>query len=132
METDPLTNANRIGFDADIVIWYPEEEPLAAQSEADGPASISQGGSKERRRITITNSMLHHRIDYTPFEGIQVRNWPRWVYLRGKLAWDRDGAGVVAAQGDGEFVRRTRSTLLTGQLGRGPTGMMRDELSYWT
>jgi dihydropyrimidinase len=102
-----------------------------AQSEADGPVSHSQAKGEQGRRITITNSMLHHRIDYTPFEGIQVRNWPRWVYLRGRLAWDRDGEGVLVKRGAGEFLRRTKSTLITGQMGRQPTGMMKSELSYW-
>ncbi|ETS75377.1 hypothetical protein PFICI_12321 [Pestalotiopsis fici W106-1] len=122
------------GFDADIVIWYPEETPLVSQSEADGPQSISSsrqtGGG--RGKITITNSMLHHRIDYTPFEGVQVRNWPRKVFLRGQLAWDRDGAGVTAKLGDGEYLKREKSTLLTGQMGRQPTGMLAGELSYWS
>ncbi|KAI4592962.1 hypothetical protein KJ359_010215 [Pestalotiopsis sp. 9143b] len=97
------------GFDADIVIWYPASTP-----------------------ITITNAMLHHRIDYTPFEGARVGNWPRKVFLRGRLAWDRDGAGVTALLGDGEYLPRAKSTLLTGQMGRQPTGMLAGELSYWS
>lgn len=101
------------GFDADLVIWYPEEAP------------------RPRRRFRITNGDLHHRIDYTPFEGIEVRNWPRWVFLRGKLAWDRDGAGVVGAKSDGQFLRREKSTILTGQMGRRATGMKDGEWKYW-
>ncbi|KAK9772103.1 hypothetical protein AB5N19_11725 [Seiridium cardinale] len=120
------------GFDADIVIWYPEEAPLASHSEADGPTSSSHEVVNKRSKITITNGMLHHRIDYTPFEGIQVRNWPRYVFLRGQLAWDRDGQGVLARKGDGVFLKREKSTLLTGQMGRQPTGMSKGELSYWT
>ncbi|KAK8022689.1 dihydropyrimidinase [Apiospora rasikravindrae] len=82
------------GHDADIVIWYPEDPPLVAVSEADGPLSSSGGNERQsKKKITITNSMLHHRIDYTPFEGIEVRNWPRWVFLRGRRVWDRDGGG---------------------------------------
>lgn len=101
------------GFDADLVIWYPEEE------------------EKKPKRFRITNGGLHHRIDYTPFEGIEVRNWPRWVFLRGKLAWDRDGAGVVGGKSDGRFLRREKSTILTGQMGRRATGMMDGEWKYW-
>lgn len=98
------------GFDADVVIWYPEEAA---------------------RTFQITNGDLHHRIDYTPFEGIEVRNWPRWVFLRGQLAWDRDGAGVVGSPSDGQFLRRGKSTILTGQMGRRATGMMEGEWKYW-
>ncbi|KAI0480177.1 hypothetical protein GGR56DRAFT_257547 [Xylariaceae sp. FL0804] len=124
------------GHDADIVIWYPEEPPLAAHSsETDGGAgagTTAGGKSKSRPKFRISNSMLHHRIDYTPFEGVEVRNWPRWVFLRGRKAWDCDGAGVVGRKGDGEFLRRGRSTLLTGQMGRGATGMLKGEMGYWT
>lgn len=120
------------GFDADIVIWYPEEEPLVSQSEADGPPSIHRDAARKRDKITITNGNLHHRIDYTPFEGIEVRNWPRFVFLRGRLAWDRDGNGVEVKKGDGLYLRRARSTILTGQMGRQPTGMLKGEISYWT
>lgn len=119
------------GFDADIVIWYPEGEPLISQAEADGPFSISHEAASQRSKITITNGNLHHRIDYTPFEGIEVRNWPRLVFLRGQLAWDRDGNGVVAKKGDGMYLKRDKSTILTGQMGRRPTGMLEGELSYW-
>lgn len=100
------------GFDADLVIWYPE-------------------GKESTRTFRITNGDLHHRIDYTPFEGIEVRNWPRWVFLRGKLAWDRDGAGVIGTKSDGQFLRRGKSTILTGQMGRQATGMMDGEWKYW-
>ncbi|PLB44211.1 D-hydantoinase [Aspergillus steynii IBT 23096] len=91
------------GYDADIVIWYPEEGYNAPGLPV---------------RFTITNESLHHRIDFTPFEGIKVRNWPRWVFLRGKLAWDRDGEGVVGRKGEGQFLKRQPSTTLTGQAGQ--------------
>lgn len=122
------------GHDADIVVWHPEEPPLVAVSEADGPPSSGSGSANAPRpskRVTITNGMLHHRIDYTPFEGIEVRNWPRWVFLRGKRAWDRDGGGVVGEKGDGVFLKRGKSTVLTGQMGRTGVGMMKGEQSYW-
>ncbi|CAN8104895.1 unnamed protein product [Discula destructiva] len=105
------------GFDADLVIWYPEGH--------------GAGHEKEARSIKITNEMLHHRIDYTPFEGIEVRNWPRWVFLRGKLAWDRDGEGVVGTTLDGQFLRRGKSSILTGQMGQRATGMMEGEWKFW-
>ncbi|KAK8117892.1 dihydropyrimidinase [Apiospora kogelbergensis] len=126
------------GYDADIVIWYPEEPPLVSMSEADGPISATgnygkkdPGTPKTKDKFTITNSMLHHCIDYTPFEGIEVRNWPRWVFLRGKRVWDRDGEGVIGEKGDGVFLKRGKSTILTGQMGRTGMGMMKGEHSYW-
>ena len=99
------------GLDADIVIWHPD-----AASDRD---------------FLITNSSLHHRIDYTPFEGMRVRNWPRYVFLRGKRVWDRDHGGVLGKPGDGQYLARTRSRILTGQPGRTATGMNYGERAAW-
>ncbi|BFZ62541.1 hypothetical protein YB2330_003642 [Saitoella coloradoensis] len=76
--------------DADVTIWYPEGklEPYA-----------------------LKNEMLHHDVDYTPFEGREVRNWPRYTILRGEVVWDKDGEGLVGKKGYGEFVMRGISTL---------------------
>lgn len=103
------------GFDADLVIWYPE-----------GPLH-----NEKKDVIKISNDLLHHRIDYTPFEAVEVRNWPRWVFLRGKLVWDRDGNGLLGSKSDGDFLRRVKSSILTGQMGRRATGMMDGERGYW-
>jgi dihydropyrimidinase len=51
------------GFDADLCVWYPHNDP--------------------RGKMIIANSMLHHAIDYTPFEGVVMDNWPRWAVLNG-------------------------------------------------
>ncbi|EON98405.1 putative amidohydrolase 1 protein [Phaeoacremonium minimum UCRPA7] len=92
------------GYDADIVIWYPEEPPMttAPMGLLDGAAADSSTyrSSKRPSKFKITNEMLHHSIDYTPFEGVEVRNWPRRVLLRGKVMWDRDGGGVVGSKSD--------------------------------
>lgn len=55
------------GYDADLVIWYPSGHP-------DGT-------------IRISNGMLHHGIDYTPFQGVAVANWPRKLLLKGEVKW---------------------------------------------
>ena len=75
--------------DADLVVWYPE------------------GKIKEK----LTNGMLHHNVDYTPFEGREINNWPRYTILRGEVCWDRDGEGLVGRKGYGEFVKREKSCL---------------------
>ncbi|KAF3763891.1 hypothetical protein M406DRAFT_75122 [Cryphonectria parasitica EP155] len=122
------------GFDADLVIWYPEETntSVGSSTELSFPHVVLQDGEKrEAVRFRITNEVLHHRIDYTPFEGIEVRNWPRLVFLRGKLVWDRDGAGLVGSKSEGQFLKRAKSSILTGQMGRRATGMMDGEWKYW-
>lgn len=54
-----------VGADADLVLWDPE------------------------KRTTITNSMLHHNVDYTPFEGLEVQGWPETVISRGEIIIDK-------------------------------------------
>ena len=74
--------------DADLVIWYPE---------------------KTLEPFEVKNGQLHHNVDYTPYEGREVGNWPRWTILRGKVVWARDEGGVVGEKGFGEFVPRGAS-----------------------
>ncbi|CAK7201758.1 hypothetical protein SEUCBS139899_004472 [Sporothrix eucalyptigena] len=83
--------------DADLVVWYPNE------GSPKRPAALDD--------LTITNSMLHHDVDYTPFEGRRVTNWPRYTVLRGKVVWDRDGEGIVGGKGYGQFVEREAGVL---------------------
>ena len=73
--------------DADLTIWYP----------------ASQGS-----RI-ITNDELHHDVDYTPYEGVMVENWPRYTILRGQVIYEE--GKVYGKKGVGEFVRRGKSSL---------------------
>lgn len=76
-----LTNKGRLepGADADVVVLDPREEK------------------------TLTASRLHQQTDYTPYEGMVVRGWPRHVWLRGqRLVADGDFIGV---KGCGVYVR---------------------------
>ena len=110
------------GYDADICILYPRDHPQA--------------------KVKITNEMLHHSIDYTPFEGFEVWNWPRKVLLRGKLVWDRDvelekgyGKGLLGGPGDGKFLKRGKGEVLVGRVGGniegGVKGMKEGERKQW-
>jgi dihydropyrimidinase len=78
------------GNDADLCIWYPNGKMEPFQ---------------------LDNSMLHHDIDYTPYEGMTFNNWPRYTLLRGQVVWDRDNKGLVGNVGDGKYNKRTASTL---------------------
>lgn len=72
------------GFDADIVLWDPN------------------------RQVTISQSLMHHGADYTPYEGIDVTGWPVTTILRGKVVM-KDGE-IVGVLGEGRFLERARST----------------------
>ena len=78
------------GYDADLCIWYPQGKMAPFE---------------------LKNDMLHHYIDYTPFEDMQFTNWPRYTILRGKMMWNRDEGGYIGKMGDGKYVPRTSSTL---------------------
>ncbi|RDW59220.1 dihydropyrimidinase-2 [Coleophoma crateriformis] len=73
------------GFDADITIWHPQE---TFQS------------------FKLTNEMLHHAIDYTPFEGFEFKNWPRYTIIRGKVVFQE--GEVVGEIGYGQFIKREK------------------------
>ncbi|KAL2217274.1 putative allantoinase [Thermoascus aurantiacus ATCC 26904] len=74
--------------DADLVIWYPSMAPFQ-----------------------LKNEMLHHNVDYTPYEGCTMTQWPRYTILRGKVVYDRDNGGVVGDKSYGQFVKRDASCL---------------------
>ena len=75
-----LANKGRLapGADADIVLWDPA------------------------RRTTLTNALMQHAIDYTPYEGMEVTGWPVATLRRGELAM-RDGV-VLSAPGSGRYL----------------------------
>jgi dihydropyrimidinase len=69
-----------IGADADLVLWDPA------------------------RKVTLTNALMHHAIDYTPYEGMEVTGWPVATIRRGAVVM-QDGA-VQAEPGSGKFLAR--------------------------
>jgi dihydropyrimidinase len=83
------------GADADLVLW------------------------DAKKQVTITNDMLQHVIDYTPYEGMQVTGWPVATIRRGEVAM-RDGK-VQAPPGSGKFQARAPYDLIK-PTGRVPFG----------
>ena len=75
-----LTAKGRIapGADADLILWDPT------------------------RRTTLTNALMQHAIDYTPYEGMQVTGWPVATLRRGEIVM-RDGV-VSARPGSGRYL----------------------------
>lgn len=76
----PRKGVIAVGADADICIW------------------------DQTRKVTITQDILHHDTDYTPYEGLEVTGWPAITISRGRVVWN-DG-NVSCEPGWGQFLAR--------------------------
>lgn len=74
----PRKGTIAIGSDADLVIW------------------------DAQREVTLTNEMLHHNVDYTPYEGMTIMGYPSVTISRGEIVY-RDGE-ILAQRGRGKFL----------------------------
>lgn len=81
----PRKGTIAIGSDADLVIW-------------------------NEREVALTNAMLHHEVDYTPYEGMTLRAWPGLTLARGEVVWD--GTEFHAQRGRGELLACGLPTLM--------------------
>jgi len=79
----PRKGTIAVGSDADIVLWDPT------------------------RQMTLSQSLLHHGADYTPYEGLAVTGWPVTTILRGKVIVDN--GTLTGAQGYGTYLPRALS-----------------------
>ncbi len=68
------------GADADLVLFDPNHE------------------------VTVTADALHQNCDYTPYEGMQLKGWPRTVLSRGEVIV-RNGQ-FVGSEGRGRYLKR--------------------------
>lgn len=74
----PRKGTIAVGSDADLAIWDPH------------------------RPTVIRNAQLHHNVDYTPYEGIEVRGWPVATVSRGEVVY-QDGE-PLSTPGRGQFL----------------------------
>ncbi len=72
----PRQGGLHIGADADIVLWDP------------------------KAKWRLTNPLMQHAVDHTPYEGMEVTGRPVRVFRRGEEAM-RDGE-VLALPGSGQ------------------------------
>jgi dihydropyrimidinase len=76
----PRKGSIMVGADADIAIWDPD------------------------KTVTLSQDLMQHGSDYTPYEGMEVTGWPVKTLLRGTLIAD-DGQ-IVGEPGMGQFQAR--------------------------
>jgi dihydropyrimidinase len=82
----PKKGTIAIGADADILVWDGE------------------------KRHTLSESTLHMRVDYSPYEGREVVGCPTHVLSRGRVIVEN---GVYKGKkGDGRFVKRSTFNLM--------------------
>jgi len=79
----PQKGSIAIGAHADLALWDPN------------------------KTVTLTQSLMQHGSDYTPYEGIEVKGWPVKTLLRGKVIMDQ--GQIVGSVGDGQFLKRPAS-----------------------
>lgn len=72
--------------DADITIWYPKGKMAP---------------------FDLTNDHLHSDCDYTPFDGMHFKNWPRFTISRGQVMWQE--GELVGKANSGEYIKRSTS-----------------------
>ncbi|MFY0615163.1 MAG: dihydropyrimidinase [Hyphomicrobiaceae bacterium] len=81
----PRKGSLSVGADADIVIWDPHKE------------------------MTISQDVLHHGADYTPYEGLKVVGWPQTTIVRGQCVVQE--GELIGSPSDGIYLRRDRSPM---------------------
>jgi len=81
----PRKGTIAVGSDADLVVW-------------------------DERDVKLSNGQLHHAVDYTPYEGMQLKAWPGLTLSRGEVVWD--GKTFTGAAGRGKFLPCGTPTLL--------------------
>ncbi len=68
------------GADADVVLFDPD------------------------RHVTITRSVLHEQVDYTPYEGFEVQGYPIMTILRGRVIVEN--GTLIMSPGSGRYLTR--------------------------
>ena len=75
----PRKGTIAVGADADLAIWDADKD------------------------VTISQSMIHDAMDYTPYEGKWIKGWPIATLVRGEVV--AEAGDFVGAAGKGRFLK---------------------------
>jgi len=75
----PRKGTIAVGADADLAIWDADKD------------------------VTISQSMIHDAMDYTPYEGKRIKGWPIATLVRGEVV--AEAGEFVGAAGKGRFLK---------------------------
>lgn len=85
---------------AKIFGLYPKKGVIAVGSDADIVMINPE------KKVTITKSMLHEKVDYTPFEGFELEGYPVMSMVRGTVVTREDQ--LCVEPGFGQLIRRDK------------------------
>lgn len=88
---------------AKIFGLYPKKGTIAVGSDAD---LVIFDPNKE---VKITKEILHENVDYTPYEGFEIKGYPVMTLLRGKVVAEN---GNFVGKEKGQFIKRGKPEIL--------------------
>jgi dihydropyrimidinase len=83
-----------VGLDADLALWNP------------------------LTHTTVSTTMLHDNVGYTPYEGMQLQGWPELVMSRGRVVVQDNTLQVQ--RGSGQYIPRLRPEAVFTKSGTTP------------
>lgn len=83
---------------AKILGFYPDKGLIEAGADAD---IVLVDPEKE---VTVSNAMLHMKVDYSAYEGMKFRGWPVMTIQKGVILTEE--GKFVGPKGHGKFIER--------------------------
>ncbi len=91
---------------ARIFGMYPQKGCLAQGSDADIVIF------DPTRKVTLTHTLLHENVDYTPYEGMELTGYPVTTIARGKVVYHN--GQFIGEAGSGRFIARQKGSYVSG------------------
>lgn len=89
---------------AKIFGMYPKKGTIAVGSDADIVVL------DPNKKVKVTKDILHENVDYTPYEGFEIKGYPVATFSRGDLI--AENGNFVGEEGRGEFIKRGAPTIV--------------------